>query len=328
MSDSFAAAVDAFRDAVTRFDCPRGLYADSDPRWPEDPEPLFGGVWLDYDAIREPSVIAEELEQERRFGATTRAQGGGGERRGQANPMARDVPSLKPRPYRRSNASAQGEAVADALRRLSKGTEREIGAAAGVSRNTVAMRLRRMERDGTAKRAGGGETKGKGGGRTPLTWEAAAGPREVEEMPKGVKFTDEGILAVLAVAKTARSVAEVAAKAGCSEETAGDVLRRLEKAGKVTWARGLGRGGPKVWRLFDVPPETGKTPCVSARVEIEAKVAHASAPVPVGQVSSQRSLADLLEREVVREAKRRAAAILNDVAHQLMVEAEAAGGGA
>jgi predicted transcriptional regulator len=332
--NTFAAAVLDYEAALSRF----------------DGAPPPGPRLVDWDAIREPSVIAEEAELERLFGRGTRSAGGGGETRSPARAMGRDVDPMQAHAY-----LPRGVTPDAILAVLVKGpaTVKQIADAAHLHFMAVAHGLRRMERKGLVERAGGGRATRNG--MEPIRWsasaanadrpsmnadrpsmnagpglvnKAAAGPREVEEMPKGKRVADEEILAVLTIWKTPRSAAEVAVKAGCNVETAGDVLRRLEKAGKVTWARGLGRGGPKVWRLFDVPPETGKAPCVSARVEIEAKVAHASAPVPVGQVSSQRSLADLLEREVVREAKRRAAAILNDVAHQLMVEAEAAGGGA
>lgn len=137
----FAAAVAEYREALARFDAPRGLYADADPRWPEDADV---GVWLDYTAVREPAVIAEEAEMERRFGCTTRGTDeGGGERRGRA--LARELPVADFRPPHAR--------VRDALLRLGAATVREIANEAKTTSYTGSL-LQRMLARGEVRREG------------------------------------------------------------------------------------------------------------------------------------------------------------------------------
>jgi predicted ArsR family transcriptional regulator len=257
--NDFPAAVDAFRDALARFDAPPA------PEQPRTARLVDAGQLLEQMAIERETAMAASTSKARQ--------------------AARPVESLAPRPYRRHAPTVQCTSVEDALRRLGKGTEREIGAAAGVSHNTVAERLRRMERDGTARRAGGGDIGGTGGGRVPLTWEAAEGPREVE-MPKGKRTTDDEILAALKRSGGEACTAHLALSLGLTEQSVNARMRKLAKAGKVSGYRGKGMGAPRTWRLpGKLLPEAGPMPRVSAKVKIVGQGIEAAAKAPAPAVA-------------------------------------------
>jgi hypothetical protein len=147
----FAAAVAAARAAVAAFD--RGepviradgaVYVNNDcPGRPPDLGAWGRAPWLDWNAIREPMVLAEEAALERDFGCGTRSAGGGGERLGRA--PAREMPTADFRPTHAR--------VRDALRKLGTATAREITVEAKTSHAaggwlTEALKRGEVEHDG------------------------------------------------------------------------------------------------------------------------------------------------------------------------------------
>jgi len=156
----FAAAVAAARAAVAAFDrgepVPRAEGAPTVVTAqgqrvefpglnmsPDDLQRLANGTWLDWNAIREPAVLAEEAALERDFGCGTRSAGGGGEPRGRA--PAREMPTADFRP--------KHARVRDALRKLGTATAREITVEAKTSHAaggwlTEALKRGEVEHDG------------------------------------------------------------------------------------------------------------------------------------------------------------------------------------
>lgn len=252
MTNTFAIAVDRYLDALARFDCP---------------VPPLGPLAVDWCAMREATVLAEEAELERRFGRGTRSAGGGGELRGRSDGRSLPVADFRPTHVR----------IRDALIRLGPATTAQVAEAAGAS-NFTSTWLLKAEKRGDVRRLGehprrwewvgerppvNGHAVPVNGDRSSVNTEtvlvnsAADVPQEEETMPRGKKGpSDEQLLdeaKTFAVSFTTDSLLDRLEKRHGKDapgyETLHKRLAGMRKRGILTGGRGAGKGAPTVWAI-------------------------------------------------------------------------------
>jgi hypothetical protein len=342
----FAAAVLAFRDAIDRFDAPT----------PSDdgnaPEPIR----LDWNAIREPAVLAEEAALERDFGCGTRSAGGGGERCGRA--PAREMPMEDFRPTRAR--------VRDALLRFGAMTAREITVEAKTSHAAGGWLTKALKR-GEVEHDGGYPRRYRWVGPAPLpaadrelvdeARDLMAGGMTLRKVCKrfraerrklaGREVTPAWLMR--AMRTNGERLAEIADAAPAGVSNAADEpqeVKKMPRGKRIEDAQVLAVLSLDEWRGADhVAKGVGCTTIAACRllkrmaakglVKSDGKrpegwifVSHAhpgKQPAPKkakpAAAPAGGTIASLLEREIDRQASLRAAAILR--AHADAIEAEA-----
>jgi hypothetical protein len=348
MIADFAAAVAATAAAVERFDAPKPN-DDCDEREP---------IRLDWNAIREPAVLAEEAALERDFGCGTRSAGGGGEQRGCDDGRSATLPLGSFLPQRAR--------VRDALRSLGTATTSEIAQAAGSGHYTATCLVKMLSR---------GEVRRDDGKMKRWTWigpgSLPAADRELVDEARdlmaggmtlrkvcerfraerrklaGREVTPAWLMR--AMRTNGERLAEIADAAPAGVSNAADEpqeVKKMPRGKRIEDAQVLAVLSLDEWRGADhVAKGVGCTTIAACRllkrmaakglVKSDGKrpagwifVSHAHPGKQPSPKKAKRSaapasgtIASLLEREIDRQASLRAAAILR--AHADAIEAEA-----